>query len=60
MTEQEMLVAMAKRLESQGKARDVGYPTDDWRVLDFDCDYSYPVRFVFDEHGNVVEVGGVV
>ena len=60
MTEREVLVRMVRRLENEGKAREVEYPTDGWRVLEFESDYSYPVRFVFDDSGAVIECGGVV
>ena len=61
MTEQEILVKMARRLENEGKAREVEYPTDDGcRMLEFESDYSYAVRFVFDDSGTVIECGGVV
>jgi len=63
MTEQEAIVAMARRLaaerEASGRKIFVEYPSDGSPVLDIDTgDDSYGVRFVFDAAGNVIELGG--
>lgn len=63
MTEQEIIVAMARRLaaehEAAGREIFVEYPTVGSPVLDIDTmDDSYGIRFVFDAAGNVIKLGG--
>lgn len=57
MTEQQTLVAMAKRLEAAGLIDDVDYPSETSRVLSYHSDgwHGYWVRFTFDASGAVVE-----
>ena len=61
MSEKDVLISMAKRLEAEGKIFNVEYPTES--ELSQHLEYEsgpYAVRFVFDANGAVIESCSVV
>ena len=57
MTEQELLMAMAIRLHTDGAIDDIELPTNEHRELSWHSNgwHGYWMRFRFDEHGVVIE-----